>query len=760
MRNLYSKIAILLGFLAIFTCRVQNPNWGANGNYGLTAYDDFGYYLYLPALFLHNDIALEDQEWIDEVREKYHPSPYFYQAHALKSGYVIQYSTGMAVLLSPAFFTAHIYALIDERYPADGFSIPYQIGILAYALIIMLAGFIFLRKFLLRLFSDHITALILICLIFGTNFFHIALNNTSSPHVLLFSLYCLLLWLTAKWYETLGRKYFLMLCIAFALLCLSRPNEMIFAFFVLLWTVSSREELKGRIKFLKRGKPLLIRGSIIILLIGSLQVIYWLYTTGKPIYDSYKLEDFKLLSPYLTEFLFSYKKGWLLYTPLMIFSLFGMFMALRKRESFAFAVAVFGFLNIWILSSWDCWWYADSFSQRSMVQSYPVYMISLGYFFKEVSAKRMALIKLLVGLLTIAFISLNLFQIWQQWHGILHSKRMTKAYYWDIFGQTSFKEKWKKDLELERGMYAEIGQEIDHFKMAYFNDFSKPEGIHYSDPSCVNLAENGTLRLSSKDFQSQKISFALSDLSNDIDFYYIVKVDFKSDTPIAENPFSIITEVRDHRSGKQYGWGNIDSENQEIDTSAGPNAWRSFSGIFVPPYPRSFDDSIHTFLWNRGRSDIAFDNLAITVAQNELAEKHAEQSYLWSGGKGNQSDKWVKNSNYRTECGYELVDSSNIYSTTMISTKHKVLEGKKISIIASILNEKSDQASLVVSINRGLESPFYKKFNIPKKSGWQVVKKTLTLPTDVSDSTDLRFYCMNQGERVLIDYLRLDAKKP
>ncbi len=31
------------------------------------AWDVFGYYLYLPAAFIHNDIALRDRTWTDRV---------------------------------------------------------------------------------------------------------------------------------------------------------------------------------------------------------------------------------------------------------------------------------------------------------------------------------------------------------------------------------------------------------------------------------------------------------------------------------------------------------------------------------------------------------------------------------------------------------------------------------------------------------------------------------------------------------------------
>jgi len=757
IRKPYSKLAIFLGILAILFCRLQNQNWGVNDNYGLTAYDDFGYYLYLPAFFLHEDIALKDQTWITEVREKYRPSPYFYQAHRSKNGYVIQYSMGMAILLSPAFFTAHIYCLLGDTYPSDGFSMPYQISILGYSLLCIIAGLIFLRKFLLRLFPDKVTATLLVCLIFGTNFFHIALNNTSSPHAILFSLYCILLWLVAKWYETQRRKFFFLICIGFALLCLSRPNELLFGFIILLWGVKSHVDFQLRKQLLLKQKKLLIQGAFVILSIGSLQVFYWLYTSGNPIYDSYRQEDFKLLDPYLWEFLFSYKKGWLLYTPLMALSFIGIILAIRSRAHYALAVVIFMILNIWVLSSWDCWWYANSFSQRSMVQSYPIYLIPIGFLFQQISTKTNLLFQFVFGSFLLGLITLNLFQTWQQWNGILHTKRMTREYYWNIFGQTNYQEKWAKDLELKRGPVQELGLEVFDFKNVHFDDFESSSDLAPLPYPCENVAHNACLRLDAESPYSRKVSFSVAELSQDIDFYYTVKVNFKSQVPLEENPFTIVTQVKDHRSGKQYGWGDIHSEDASLTVSSDSLGWQSLSGTFVPPYPRSFEDSIHTFIWYRGSSEIWFDNLNINVAQNEPLGQETGTSFVWSRGEVNLLNDWVQGSRYGNYCGFEIVDSSSIYSTTLIRDDFQRLANKEISITGSVLNRKSKKASLVVSINRGSESPFYHQVSIPPKENWQKITDLFILPNSMSKNSDLRFYGMNQEDTLLIDYLKLDA---
>ena len=92
-------------------------------------WDVFGYYLYLPAGFIHDDPALQDRAWLDEVMTTYEPSSTLYQLVDGPDGKrVIKYSSGMAVLYAPFFFVAHVLA-DPLGFPADGFSAPYQLAI-------------------------------------------------------------------------------------------------------------------------------------------------------------------------------------------------------------------------------------------------------------------------------------------------------------------------------------------------------------------------------------------------------------------------------------------------------------------------------------------------------------------------------------------------------------------------------------------------------------------------------------------------------
>ena len=92
-------------------------------------FDGFGYHLYLPMLFIHNDLGMDDLGPVEEARETYGQLPSFYVAHKSPvDKWLIRYTPGVAVMNAPFFLAAHTLAK-EMGYKADGFSRPYQIAI-------------------------------------------------------------------------------------------------------------------------------------------------------------------------------------------------------------------------------------------------------------------------------------------------------------------------------------------------------------------------------------------------------------------------------------------------------------------------------------------------------------------------------------------------------------------------------------------------------------------------------------------------------
>jgi hypothetical protein len=268
------------------------------------------------------------------------------------------------------------------------------------------------------------------------------------PHNFLFSLNCLIILLTIKWHETLLPKYVFLLATVLAFAALCRPTELVWILVPLFYGIKGKNSLIEKIKLIVGKRKQLFLSGLIMLLIFMPQFIYWKWAAGYWREFNNHTERFSFFSPYTIDFLFSYKKGWLIYTPLMILSILGFIYIFQNRRYLFLALFLFFLINLYVVSSWDCWWYAASFSQRPMVESLPIMAIALGHFL-EASWLKGILFKITVTTCLICLLFLNLFQTWQYSNGIIDSERMNKAYYWKTFLRTSVSEEDKKLIESE-----------------------------------------------------------------------------------------------------------------------------------------------------------------------------------------------------------------------------------------------------------------------------------------------------------------------
>lgn len=421
--------------------------------HNILSWDVFGYYLYLPMTFIYHNGGLQDMDIVHRMLEQYHGSSSLYQAYSTSTGYgVIRYSMGMAVLYAPFFFVAHLITGFTA-FPPDGFSFPYQAAILAGGMIYSIAGFYLLRIVLLRFFTDKIAAACLLLLYFGTNyFFHSSLHGSNAmSHNYLFTLYALLLWSTVKWHETFQIKYAVCLGLACGIAILARPSEAVCLLIPALWQLGSRYSPVSKLKLFGREYKQTALVLLLLFLVGLPQFVYWKITAGKFFYYSYGNnagEGFEFLHPNILETLFSFRKGWLLYTPVMIFAIAGIVLSLKKKTDFSLAVFVYFVLNLFIVSSWTCWWYAGSFSQRSLIQSYAVLALPLGFALKYIFIRKWS--GIFSAILLFALVLLNLFQTWQTAKGIIHSSLMTKEAYLAAWGKTEIPAGFDKLLLIDR----------------------------------------------------------------------------------------------------------------------------------------------------------------------------------------------------------------------------------------------------------------------------------------------------------------------
>ncbi len=436
MKKFLTSRNVFFALCFLFVLNRFWSGWGPAYNNGeMIKWDSYGYYLYLPSIFIYDDPGFKDMSWVDTLQHRYNPTATLYQLRDGHEGMKsIKYPCGSAILWSPFFFTAHLLAE-PLGYPADGLSPPYSWAILLGGCIYAFIGLWFLRKVLLRFFNDPVAAVVMILITMGTNYWSMAASETVMPHGNSFALNCVLLWLVIRWHEqpSFGRSFAMGLTLGIGVLV--RPTEIFWILVPLFWNVSSWKTLITKFRFLWEQRMKLLVFIAVFSAVIFIQLSYWKYSLG--VWVSYGYEErFAIWKPFLYECMFTFKKGWFVYTPLMIFCFAGFyFLWKRKREVF-WSIALLTVLHTWVIFSWECWWYAACFSQRGAIDMYAALTIPLGFLIVATWEKAVW-VKITVASLLGFCLVLSVFQTWQYNHGIIHTERMSEAYYWRVFGKTA-----------------------------------------------------------------------------------------------------------------------------------------------------------------------------------------------------------------------------------------------------------------------------------------------------------------------------------
>lgn len=441
------------------------------------AWDVSGYYWYIPSVFIYKD--LKNQSFADSILKKHQPTPDPQQFIPNKNGdgAVLSYSSGMAFMYLPLFTIAHIAAPM-LGYPADGFSTPYQFALQVGSMLIGLLGLWYYRRFLLYYFEDKVVAMLLLLMAIGTNYLNYTSIDSPQTHNWLFVIYVLLLLNTRKFYQTPSYKYAIRIGALCGTAILIRPSEMTSILLPLLWGLNSFSlpEIRKHFQFLKQHLSRIALSIVVVLAIGSIQLIYWKYSSGHWLFYSYqgKGQSFSFTHPHTYKYLFSYQSGWFIYNPLVMLAWLGFIPLIRKGQN-RLAITTFMLVTLYIVSAWDIWWYSG-IGGRAMIQSYPILFIPFGHLLTEVFKHKWLLAILTPVMLAFAYVSLWTTIQAHKGTGLFDSETMSKAYYWHVVGR------WHIDDNDE----AEKLKDTDHIftgtlkdkKLEYTDNFETDTSIH------------------------------------------------------------------------------------------------------------------------------------------------------------------------------------------------------------------------------------------------------------------------------------------
>jgi len=405
-------IAAFMGLLLVYKGKLNGPPIRSDGE---------GYYMYLPALLIDDDLTLTT---LAERRFNGH-IPLWTGAIKLAEapGYVIKYPAGEALLLAPFFALGAALAAVQSL-PVDGYSRPFQYCAALAGPVYGTVGLMMLWDVLRRRFSITVTATSLGVVVFGTNLYHYSTYDSVFSHVFSFFLVCALLRSTEKLYASPSTSTFTMTGVIMGLLVLVRPTNALWMLMPLAYGWSSGSAVIVRLQLWWKHSGQIAVALVAGAAIVAIQLSYWKAATGDWWINAYALnnEFFDFSNPQLANVLFSVRKGLFFWSPLWLVGLLGVWALRRHAPEYFWPIALFLPLSTWVIASWHCWWYGGSFGSRPYVEATPLLCICMASLMSL--ARRRGAVVILTG----TFAASVFWSVWMMskyWRGVLPMEHPT-----------------------------------------------------------------------------------------------------------------------------------------------------------------------------------------------------------------------------------------------------------------------------------------------------------------------------------------------
>ncbi len=430
LKNTYNKIYLgfFLSIIAVFLyVRPLNSDY-----HKFIAGDGFGYYSYLPAKFIYNDPQY-NFKWFNKA----HNTNYVYSAFPNPEQNLLveygnkkinKYYQGLSFIWMPFFLLGHVIAKITH-YPADGFSLPYQLAIGLASLFYLFLGLFYLRKLLQKLFKDDLAATIApIFIFYGTYLYYYGINLNSQSHVYSFTFITLFMYFDFSFCKEENNKLtnFLLSALCLTIVVCIRPLNGLVLFVTPLFF--TKNTFKNIFKFQElKLAHLAITLLTVAVLYHQLSIMYIQTSTFLPY--TYTDEHFDFSNPRLFDVLISYHSGWFVYVPVAFISFFGALFLPSLKQKIALPLFYAG-----IIFLYSCWWYWP-ITARAVIDYHALLAIFLAAFLIKVNAHK----KINIAFITLLCISVMYYQLKsiQLNRGILAENYTYKEVFWRNFFRLS-----------------------------------------------------------------------------------------------------------------------------------------------------------------------------------------------------------------------------------------------------------------------------------------------------------------------------------
>ncbi len=416
--NFKQKLIILfILFFSLLSIKIFSDKKVLQGD--ILVSDAAEYYSYLPAMIIFNDVNFNfvtDSSHIPFSKIAYIDSPI--------GKPVIKMPIGSAMVNAPFFIFGHLYAK-TYGYESNGYSIPYYWSIRLATLFYTSLACALLTLLLMQWSGFYLSLLTVALVLFGTNLLNYVIYQPGMSHALSFSFSVFFLFSMFSWIKEYNRKSYFVMAFLFGILVLIRPTNIFLGLLPFLYGVYNFNSFKQRFLFLILDKNMWISFGIFFITILP-QLIYWKIQTGQFLISTYGLkgESFFFSNPQIANVLFSFRNGWLVYSPLMIFSLIGIYFVQKYCWHLLLPLLIFVIINILTIGSWWCWWFLG-YGNRAFIDIYGVLAIPLSFFLLFIYKRSRFFFSLFALLFSfLIFVNLNQMNLYRK--TIVHFDSMSR----------------------------------------------------------------------------------------------------------------------------------------------------------------------------------------------------------------------------------------------------------------------------------------------------------------------------------------------
>ncbi len=410
----------------------SNHYWKNNDQYHLKPWknkeiinnDIIVYYEYLPAFFIFHDPSFK---FADNLPKQFNGKIWLVTGKDGKK--YPKMTMGLSILYAPFFFAGHLSAKL-LNYTADGYTMPYLFFLSFSGVFYAFIGLLFLEKTLKIYFSSLITSMVILSVGLATNLYFYTVYEGPLAHAHNFFLISVFLYYSIRWHEKTDYRTSIMLGFLFGLIFLIRPVNALVILIPVLYGIKDFKSLTSKIKLIFSNYLKILVALFFAFAAILPQLIFWKSISGNWFVYTYGKESFYFSNPHIVEGLISYRNGWLLYTPIMLFSIAGIFFLKKYLDELKLSIILFFCVNVYVVFSWWCWWYGG-FSIRAMVDCYGILCIPQGAFYAKML--NIKYFKYLIFAVFAVFVYLNIFQTMQYTYLYVHYNSTTRNSYWSAF---------------------------------------------------------------------------------------------------------------------------------------------------------------------------------------------------------------------------------------------------------------------------------------------------------------------------------------